>query len=468
MIVKFHARGSGGGSGPVDYLLGKDRDREGSKLDRGHPEAVQEIIDTSPYAKKYTSGVLSFKEADLPQADKDKIMSSFEDALLPGLDKDQYTCLWVEHTDKGRLELNFVVPNIELQTGKRLQPYYERADKTRINAWKVCTNGRYKLHDPDDPKHKRELVTPKDLPQKKQEASQAITNGLLNLAESGQIKNRSDVISTLEGAGFTVARTTKKSISVADPDGGQNIRLKGALYEQDFKFGAELRGTIEAASRQYRADSETRLREAREVYLRGVEIKREENQRRHPRPAVENEPSRSQNVGMAPDHTGGSPVIELGRGLDTGGNDRQELEDHQPARGQDRRVGRNGEQDSIEPLRGQPPVVRLDRQEGRNLQRGKRRVQSAKRVLSDDGIRDAIIDRINAIRERVQNAKQSLREGANSITRDVRDYLTGKQAFTGTSYAVELPSKRLDRAVAEVKPTIDNMSQPQRYREISR
>ena len=100
--------------------------------------------------------------------------------------------------------------------------------------------------------------------------------------------------------------------------------------------------------------------------------------------------------------------------------------------------------------------------------RGKGTVQDSKRVLIDDGIRDAIIDRINAIRERVQNAKQSLREVANSITRDVRDYLTGKQAFTGTSYAVELPSKRLDRAVAEVKPTIDNMSQPQRYREISR
>ena len=28
MIVKFHARGVGRGSGPIDYLLGKDRDRE--------------------------------------------------------------------------------------------------------------------------------------------------------------------------------------------------------------------------------------------------------------------------------------------------------------------------------------------------------------------------------------------------------------------------------------------------------
>ncbi|EFY9795675.1 mobilization protein, partial [Shigella flexneri] len=27
MIVKFHARGKGGGSGPVDYLLGRERNR---------------------------------------------------------------------------------------------------------------------------------------------------------------------------------------------------------------------------------------------------------------------------------------------------------------------------------------------------------------------------------------------------------------------------------------------------------
>ena len=46
MIVKFHARGAGRGSGPVDYLLGKDREREGATLDRGDPDQVQELIDS--------------------------------------------------------------------------------------------------------------------------------------------------------------------------------------------------------------------------------------------------------------------------------------------------------------------------------------------------------------------------------------------------------------------------------------
>ncbi|MBJ2260110.1 relaxase/mobilization nuclease domain-containing protein, partial [Pseudomonas psychrophila] len=122
MIVKFHARGTGGGKGPTQYLLGRDGQREGATLLRGDPEQVAELIDSSRYAKKYTSGVLSFAEADLPPEQKRALMDSFEKALLPGLEARQYSCLWVEHQDKGRLELNFVIPNLELTEGKRLQP----------------------------------------------------------------------------------------------------------------------------------------------------------------------------------------------------------------------------------------------------------------------------------------------------------------------------------------------------------
>ncbi|WP_407252232.1 relaxase/mobilization nuclease domain-containing protein [Klebsiella michiganensis] len=142
MIVKFHPRGRGGGAGPVDYLLGKDRQREGASVLQGKPEEVRELIDASPYVKKYTSGVLSFAEADLPPGQREKLMASFERVLMPGLDKDQYSILWVEHEDKGRLELNFLIPNTELLTGRRLQPYYDRADRPRIDAWQTIVNGR--------------------------------------------------------------------------------------------------------------------------------------------------------------------------------------------------------------------------------------------------------------------------------------------------------------------------------------
>jgi hypothetical protein len=55
MIVKFHPRG-GGGAGPVDYLLGKDR-QQGASVCR-KPEEVRELIDASPYAKVHLWGAV--------------------------------------------------------------------------------------------------------------------------------------------------------------------------------------------------------------------------------------------------------------------------------------------------------------------------------------------------------------------------------------------------------------------------
>lgn len=289
MIVKFHPRGRGGGAGPVDYLLGKDRQREGATVLQGKPEEVRELIDASPYVKKYTSGVLSFAEADLPPGQREKLMASFERVLMPGLDKDQYSILWVEHADKGRLELNFLIPNTELLTGRRLQPYYDRADRPRIDAWQTVVNGRLGLHDPNAPENRRALVTPSGLPKTKQEAAEAITRGLLSLASSGELKNRQDVTEALERSGFEVVRTTKSSISIADPDGGRNIRLKGAIYEQSFNAGEGLRAAIESAATEYRRDAESRIQRARAVCQSGTERKREENQRRHQRPRAEYE-----------------------------------------------------------------------------------------------------------------------------------------------------------------------------------
>ncbi|PTB88389.1 mobilization relaxase, partial [Pseudidiomarina aestuarii] len=80
MIVKFTPRGTGRGSGPVGYLLGQNRDREGAELLRGDPDQTEALIDASNYAKRYTSGVLSFQEPVLDAATKARIMETFEQA----------------------------------------------------------------------------------------------------------------------------------------------------------------------------------------------------------------------------------------------------------------------------------------------------------------------------------------------------------------------------------------------------
>lgn len=445
MIVKFHARGAGRGSGPVDYLLGKDREREGATLDRGDPDQIQALIDSSPYSKKYTSGVLSFEESDLDREIKDRLMSSFEKALLPGLDKDQYSCLWVEHKDKGRLELNFVVPNIELLSGKRLQPYFDKADKPRINAWKTGMNARLKLHDPDDPINKRELTTPRDLPQSKQEAARAITDGLLSMAGNGELTDRIDVVNVLEGAGFTVARQTNKSISIADPDGGRNIRLKGQIYEQDFRFSPELRVEIEAASARYRATSQERIREAREVYRTGVEIKRAENQRRHKRPESTHEHVSSKKLAL-------DCVERASRSSGLYGCDLVAREDHsdKPTRDQsseshDRTFGIGGWEDSAQRMR--KTFMRPDRRESTDLSG---RLQNIERILNHDGTRTAAIDRIRKLTESTRETTQRLCSSFQKFGENVCDYIEGERDAKKTSNQLERASKYLELSAPAV------------------
>jgi hypothetical protein len=129
-----------------------------------------QLIDSSPFAKKYTSGCLSFYEHDLSDQDKQQIMQNFEQCLFPGLDQDQYQILWVQHQDKvnqdtgDRLELNFVIPNVELSTGKRLQPFYAPVDLDRVDLFKQITNAEHRLYDPDDPNNQQLLINKKNLP----------------------------------------------------------------------------------------------------------------------------------------------------------------------------------------------------------------------------------------------------------------------------------------------------------------
>lgn len=284
MIVEFFSRGKGAGSGPVDYLLGKDRERERASVLRGNPDETAAIIDGSAYAKKYTSGCLSFEEHNISEDKKRELMTDFEECLFPNMDKSQYNVLWVEHRDKGRLELNFVIPNIELETGKRLQPYYHNADLKRVDAWRTIKNIENGFSDPEDPAKRQAVLSAKDLPKTQKEAVTAINDGLTNLVQQGVVENRQDVIKTLEAAGFEVARQTKTSISIKDPDGGRNIRLKGAIYEQDFRFGQGVQGDIEQRSREHKQRAAERLGEAKERYSFGIERRAAELAKRYPSP----------------------------------------------------------------------------------------------------------------------------------------------------------------------------------------
>lgn len=274
MIVQFFNRGTGGGEGTVDYLLGKDRDREQATLLRGHDQETVELINSLDFDKRYTSGCLSFEEYDIDVDLKRQLMDEFEETLFPGLDKHQYSVLWVEHRDKERLELNFVIPNVELTSGKRLQPYYVGADYHRVDAWKQIKNIEHGFADPDDPARAQSMTLSKDLPADKKIAVEIIHQAVETAVLSGVIKHREDVVQYLEEVGMEIARETKQSISIKDPDGGRNIRLKGTVYERDFKFSREIATEIKERSGEYQSRIGERLSNAQERYQYGIEKRR--------------------------------------------------------------------------------------------------------------------------------------------------------------------------------------------------
>ena len=248
MIVKFFKFGKGGSKPCIDYLLGKDRDREHARVLSGDVDLTADLIDSSRFTKKYTAGCLSFAEADIPEDAKRKIMADYEKCLFPGMAEDQYNITWIEHKDKGRLELNFVIPNVELSTGKRLQPFYAPADLGRVDCFKKIVNHDYNLHDPDALENKQLATVSLDdqgeIKPKKGEVSKSKTSKeiaedidikVMQAYLEGKIKDRDDTILFLvDELKLNVSRITKSSISITLPDRKRPIRLKGEMYEQSF------------------------------------------------------------------------------------------------------------------------------------------------------------------------------------------------------------------------------------------
>ena len=295
MIVKFFTNGTGGSKGVFDYLL-KDKEqpdgkRLGAEVLRGDIDNQALLIDSLDFKQKYTSGCLSFTESadEVTAEQKNALMDGFEETIRAGLDVDRVAISWIEHRDKGRLELNFVFADVDLEHGRAFQPYVHSVDKRRVNAWKDMQNIEHGFTDPNDPANKRLMAQRDNLPRDIKDARQAITDGLKALVVEGVITNRDDVIQALTDGGFEIARETDKAISIKNPDptAKRNIRLTGGLYERGFKFSREFQSEVTAASESYRAGSRERYDAAKQLYESEIERKRSYHQARHGKPRHE-------------------------------------------------------------------------------------------------------------------------------------------------------------------------------------
>ena len=272
MIVSFFSRGIGAGKGPVHYCIdaivpafdpitrkrikGEFKERNPAPvIIRGNPKLIILLIDSIDNKWKYTSGVIAFAESDAPSIEmQSQVIDDFEKTNFAGIEPDAYNALWIRHEHEGNVELHFVIPRIELITGKALNiapPGYSQM----MDSWRDKWNYQEGWASPDEPDRKK-LVKRDDIDLKMD--SEALRQGLpladdpkrligeflVHRIETGKLNNRDAVLSALKDAGLEINRIGRDYISVRPELGAKPIRLKGLLYESNFQINYDRAGEL--------------------------------------------------------------------------------------------------------------------------------------------------------------------------------------------------------------------------------
>ena len=254
MLVKFLPTYTGGGLGSINYLLNERKAAGTARVVKGDENLTRAIIKGVSFRQKTCFGVLSFEEKHdfLDEEQKLKIIKDFERALLGDYMLDRVNVLWVEHSDKnGRLELNFLIPKIDLASGKSINPYLAKFDQHRIDLIKRMINDEYSLSSPDDPAREQTISASKKNIGHYQNLKE-FDKKLHDLVKEGYIKNRDHMIELLMQSGIEVTRSTKKSITVVLPNQKTKNRLKGGIYDANFTGAQGLGELGQSSSRRIR------------------------------------------------------------------------------------------------------------------------------------------------------------------------------------------------------------------------
>lgn len=239
MVVKFFPSKKGGGTASIDYLLDKRTQQGTARILKGDEKLTRELIKSMKQKHKTCVGCLSFEEKNIDENTKKELMQSFENMLLTPQMQGRYNILWVEHTDKGRLELNFVIPKIDLESKKAFNPYFHMADLKRKDLWTDFVNLKHNLSNPKDPAKentiqgsKKEIALFNDY--------KAIDSFLHEQVSKGLLTSRKSIVELLKANSVEITREGKDYISLKLPDSQKAKRFKGGIYDEQFTSIAKL------------------------------------------------------------------------------------------------------------------------------------------------------------------------------------------------------------------------------------
>ncbi|MFL1707445.1 hypothetical protein ACHJH3_10710 [Campylobacter sp. MOP7] len=256
MLVKFFSNEQGGSISGINYLLNHRVKDKTAYVIKGSESVTRNIVSSITKKQKLCMGCLSFEEKDIDLKTKQRVIDEFE-TLLFGDDKDRYNILWVEHTDKQRLELNFAIPKIDLITGLAFNPYYDKVDRKLVDSWQNYTNLRFNLSDPKDPSKSHILQgSRKDLNIVKDyiELERILVDKLIN----NEFSCRDDILQALKDSNIEVTRIGKDYISVKLPNSKKAKRFKGDMFHESFADTTSLEQLREKTQRRAKEFKDTR------------------------------------------------------------------------------------------------------------------------------------------------------------------------------------------------------------------
>ncbi len=251
MLMKVFPHGTGEGDKPSRYLVRPDypgRDTAPPHVLRGDPAMTRALIDSIERRWKFTSGVLSWHpEEKISEEQEEEVMNAFERVAFAGLEADQRNILWVRHTHAGHHELHFLIPRLELSSGKDFNACPPGWQKD-FDVFRDLFNWREGWARPDDPARARdELPKKADLFKARMErwgreirgsdrdrAKEVIHAFLKEKVTQGLVRNREDILSALKEQGLSINREGRDYISVIVPNSGMKMRFRGSFYARDW------------------------------------------------------------------------------------------------------------------------------------------------------------------------------------------------------------------------------------------
>ena len=216
MLVKFFKNKNGGSAVGIDYLLNKRVEQGTANLLKGNATVTRKILRSLTKKQKLCIGCLSFEEKDIDLDIKQKIIDEFE-RLLFGEYKERFNILWVQHVDKGRLELNFAIPKIDIESSMAFNRYYDKVDRPLIDTWQNYVNLKFGFTDPKDPAKAHMLQgSRKEIGVIKNyiELEKILTEKFINQ----EFSCRDDILKALRDSNIEVSRVGKDYISIKLPN----------------------------------------------------------------------------------------------------------------------------------------------------------------------------------------------------------------------------------------------------------